>query len=134
VGEEEISEWLFSKGVMVASQGGALIAVAAWQTENLLSVTDVFYVSPALAGASAGRMLLEAVEEEACTLMCEANVVPLLPGISREVQSLLQQQGYEARGIDRVHRVWREVLAEFAAGETVLLVKPLREGLIMVPL
>ena len=134
VDEVEITEWLFSRGVMVAQHGDSIVAVAAWQTENLLSVTDVLYISPALAGADVGRMLLEAVEREACLLMCEANVVPLLPGISREIHGLLQNQGYERMGIDQVHRIWREVLAEFATEDTVLLVKPLRERMIMVPL
>jgi N-acetylglutamate synthase-like GNAT family acetyltransferase len=134
VDEAEVMEWLFSKGLWVAVHEGALVGVATWQTENLLSVTDLFYVSPAKLRARAGRPLLEAIEGEAGTLMCEANVLLLPEWTSKAVRTFLQGQGYEPQEFGDLHRIWREVLGEFATDEMDLLVKRLRERMVMVPI
>jgi N-acetylglutamate synthase-like GNAT family acetyltransferase len=141
LGEPEVMEWLFSKGLWVAIQHGAradsaepsLVGVAGWQAENLLSVTDVFYVSPARLRSRVGRRLLETIEEEANVLMCEANVVLLPSGTPKATHTFLRQQGYEPKPFDTLHRIWREVLSAFVADETDLMVKQLRERMVMVP-
>jgi N-acetylglutamate synthase-like GNAT family acetyltransferase len=142
VGESDVMEWLFSKGLWVATQGAspaeaeeeAVVGVAAWQAENLLSVTDVFYVSPARLRARAGGRLLETLEAEASVLMCEANVIVLPTEASEAVRTFLQQQGYEPREFETLHRIWREVLGEFVKDEMDLMVKQLRERMVMVPI
>lgn len=134
VDEAAVMDWLFSKGLMVAACEESLVGVAAWQTENLVSVTDVFYVSPARLRAQAGGALLESVEAEANTLMCEANVVLLPAWTSQTVRTFLQRQGYEAKEFKELHRIWREVLDEFVSDELDLMVKRLRERMIMVPI
>jgi N-acetylglutamate synthase-like GNAT family acetyltransferase len=140
VDEAEVMEWLFSKGLWVAVQGDRLVGVVAYQTENLLSVTDLFYVSPAKLRARVGRKLLETVEEQVNTLMCEANVL-LLPGwTSKTVRTFLQRQGYESHAFADLHRIWREVLTGFVPdgdlteADTDLMVKRLRERMVMVPI
>lgn len=132
-GEAEVQEWLFSKGLWVAEQDGALVGVAAWQAENLLSVTDVFYVSPARARSAAGGKLLDTIEAEANVLMCEANVMVLPAWTSKAVRTFLQKQGYEPRAFEDLHRIWREVLDDFVAEDRALMVKRLRERMVMVP-
>lgn len=127
-------KWLFSKGLWVADQEGMLVGVIAWQAENLVSVTDVFYISPDSLDREAGIRLLETVEVEAKTLMCEANVVLLPDGLSDLIRPILQQQGYEARPLTGLHRIWREVLSEFADEHSELMVKPLRDRMVMLPL
>jgi N-acetylglutamate synthase-like GNAT family acetyltransferase len=143
VSEADVMEWLFSKGLWVATCHGALsnsaeatvVGVAAWQAENLLSVTDLFCVSPARLRANAGGMLLEAIEAEANVLMCEANVVLLPKGTPKAILAFFEQQGYEPREFRTLHRIWREVLSEFVFGnDQQLLVKQLRERMIMVPI
>lgn len=134
VGEADVIDWLFSKGLWVAIQGDSLVGVAAWQAENLLSVTDVLHVSPARLQTEAGGRLLETLETEANVLMCEANVVVLPTWISEAVRTFLQAQGYEPRQFRDLHRIWREVLSEFVADDSDLMVKRLRERMVMVPL
>jgi N-acetylglutamate synthase-like GNAT family acetyltransferase len=134
VDEAEVMEWLFSKGLMVAVQGGSLVGVAAWQAENLVSVTDLFYVSPARLRDRAGGALLESIEAEANTLMCEANVVVLPSWTLKAVRAFFQQQGYELADFEELHRIWREVLDEFVTNEMDLLVKRLRDRMVMVPI
>jgi hypothetical protein len=140
VDQAQVTEWLFGKGLMVAQCGGSLAGVATWQAENLLSVTDEFYLSPGEAGSAAGRALLDAIEHEAGILMCEANVV-LLPTFTCRIRTLLEEQGYEAKQFEELHRIWREVLGELvsdispaqAAPGRDLMVKRLREKMIMLP-
>ena len=130
--ENEVTEWLLSKGVWVAIRADALVGVAAWQAENLLAVTDVLHVAPAEHWDDAGSQLLETIEGEAQTLMCEANVVLLPASAPEAARALLLQQGYESKTHDELHRIWREVLSDFEASE--VMVKKLRDRMVMVPL
>jgi N-acetylglutamate synthase-like GNAT family acetyltransferase len=134
VDEQKVREWLFSKGLWVATQNDTLVGVAAWQAENLVSVTDVFHVTPARLRKTAGAKLLRAVEQEANVLMCEANVLVLPSGTSKAVRSFLQHEGYEPREFQELHRIWREVLSDFAGDKLDLMVKRLRDRMVMVPI
>jgi len=134
VEEAEVLDWLFGKGLLVAAHGGAVVGVAAWQIENLLSVIDRFYVYPAKLRAKAGSRLLAAIEAEVNVLMCEANVMILPPHTSKAVRTFLNKQGYEAKAYQELHRIWREVLVEFVADQPELMVKRLREKMIMAPI
>ena len=132
--ESDVMEWLFSKGLWVAEDDGQLVGVAAWQAENLLCVTDVFYVHPLESLASAGAGLLATIEAEADTLMCEANVVALPAWTGAAVRECLAGQGYEPKTYDELHRIWREVLSDFVEEDQDLLVKRLRDRMVMVPI
>jgi N-acetylglutamate synthase-like GNAT family acetyltransferase len=132
--EVEVLNWLLSKGVWVALQAMDLVGVAAWQAENLVSVTDVFYIFPDLHWARAGRQLIEIVEAEAKTLMCEINAVFLPAWTSDAAGVFFQQEGYEAQRPDELHRIWQEVLSDFGSDGSVLMVKRLRDRMRMVPL
>jgi len=137
VEEAEVVGWLFGKGLLVAAHdknGARVVGVAAWQAENLLSVTDLFYVYPAKLRAEAGGRLLAAIEAEANVLMCEANVVIFPPRTSKAVRTFLNKQGYELKTYQELHRIWREVLGEFVADQPELMVKRLRERMIMAPI
>jgi N-acetylglutamate synthase-like GNAT family acetyltransferase len=130
--EAEVLDWLFGKGLLVAVREGALVGVAAWQAENLVAVTDVFHVSPR-PWHKAGERLLRVVESEAETLMCEANIVVLPSWTPEALRAFMQGQGYELRPLDDLHRIWREVLAGFVDDERDLMVKQLRDRMVMVP-
>jgi N-acetylglutamate synthase-like GNAT family acetyltransferase len=131
--ENEVTEWLLSKGVWVAVRDDALVGVAAWRAENLLAVTDVLLVAPAGHWDEAGSQLLETIEGEAQTLMCEANIVLLPSSAPEAARALLQRQGYEPKAREELHRIWREVLSEYAE-ELEVIVKRLRDRMVMVPL
>jgi N-acetylglutamate synthase-like GNAT family acetyltransferase len=134
VDEAVVTEWLFGKGLWVALHGDELVGVAAWQTENLVSVTDVFHVSPAELLAEAGSRLLETIEAEASTLMCEVNILFVPVWVSEAIHSFFEQQGYESQEVAQLHRIWREVLSDFVIDDSGLMVKQLRSRMIMVPL
>jgi N-acetylglutamate synthase-like GNAT family acetyltransferase len=134
VDEAEVMDWLFGKGLIVAVDAGALVGVAAWQAENLLSVTDVFHLSPEGQHELDGAQLLAAIEAEAGILMCEANVVLVPAWMPVTVKDLLEQAGYEPREYADLHRIWREVLADWMDDEPELRVKQLRDRMVMVPI
>lgn len=134
VDEADVMEWLFGKGLWVVVRGEDVVGVATCQTENLLSVTDAFYVSPAKLRNKAGVPLLDAIEAEVGTLMCEANVMLLPSWTSKTVRTFLQKQGYEPKEFDGLHRIWREVLGEFDLEEMDLMVKQLRDRMVMAPI
>ena len=137
VEDAEVLDWLFGKGLLVANKdanGAQVVGVAAWQAENLLSVTDLFYVYPAKLRSEAGGRLLAAIEAEANVLMCEANVMILPPHTSKTIRTFLNKQGYEVKAFQELHRIWREVLGEFVVDQPELMVKRLRERMIMAPI
>ena len=132
--EAEVTQWLYSKGVWVAIRDGSLVGVAAWQAENLLAVTDVLHVAPDENWPETGSQLLDTIEGEAHTLMCEANVV-LLPTLAPEAaRTVLQRQGYERKAREELHRIWQEVLGDLAGDKVEIMVKQLRDRMVMVPL
>jgi len=131
--EADVLEWLFSKGLVVAAQAGDLAGVAAWQAENLVAVTDVLALAPHSL-TPVGAALLDFVEAGAGSLMCEVNIVLLPSEAGPPVRDLLQQQGYERQEFESLHRIWREVLGDFEIEDQELLVKRLRERMIMAPL
>ena len=131
--ENDVLEWLFSKGLVVATEADVLLGVAAWQAENLVAVTDVLALAPHSV-APAGAALLDFIEAGAGSLMCEVNIVLLPAEGGSQVRALLQQQGYERQEFESLHRIWREVLGEFEVKDREFLVKGLRERMIMVPL
>ncbi len=133
VDEAVVTEWLFTKGLWVSLLEGELVGVAAWQAENLVSVTDVFHISPAELLAEVGSRLLETIEAEAGTLMCEVNIVLVPAWVSWALQSFLQKQGYEIRKFEDLHRIYREVLGDFGIENWSLMVKQLRDRMVMVP-
>ena len=133
VGPAAIQDWLFGKGVWVAIHGSRLLGVAGCQVENLVSVTDVLYLAPGPSWAEAGGRLLETIEAEAMVLMCEINAVLLPSGTPPDVAGLLRGLGYEPAELEELHRFWQEVLADFVGAEPAILVKQLRDRMVMVP-
>lgn len=134
IDEVEVMDWLFGKGMMVAGREDSVLGVATWQAENLVSVTDAFYIASGEAQGETGRELLAAIEVEANTLMCEANIVLLRPSAPPEVYAVLQEQGYVPKEHGELHRIWREVLDDLAGEVPCLMVKRLRDRMVMVPL
>ena len=134
VEEAEALDWLFGKGLLVAVQGNQVVGVATWQAENLVSVTDLFHVYPAKLRSPAGSRLLSTIESEANVLMCEANVITLPSHTSKAMRAFLRRQGYEPKAFQELHRIWREVLGEFVGSQPDLMVKRLREKMVMAPI
>lgn len=59
----------------------------------------------------------------------------LLPAWTLQaVRNLLQEQGYKSQEFKELHRIWREVLVDFVTDDVDLMVKRLRDRMVMVPI
>ena len=76
---------------------------------------------------------MQAIEAEAGVLMCETNAIVLPAWTAESMRAFLQEQGYEPKPLDELHRIWREVLSEWVHGEEDLFVKRLRDRMVMAP-
>lgn len=133
IDEGDALEWLFGKGLLVAVKDDALLGVIGWQAENLLAVTDLFTLSTQDGASGAGYALLERVEGEAQSLMCEAHLVPVEDRTSG-LAEILAAQGYQRQPYAELHRIWREVLGELTSDHEDVWVKRLRDRMVMAPL
>lgn len=128
-----VTEWLFGKGVWVALLEDTLVGVAAWQAENLVSVTDVFCIAAGPSWTEVGGRLLETIEAEAMILMCEINAVLVSSGTSQAVRGFLRKQAYEEAELEKLHKFWQEVLSEFLEPDSTIMIKHLRDRMVMTP-
>jgi len=55
-------------------------------------------------------------------------------GTSKAIRTFLERQGYEPKAFEDLHRIWREVLSDFVSDESGLMVKQLRDRMVMVPI
>lgn len=131
--EAEVLDMLYDKGYWLAlsRKGGGLTG---WRAENLVMCIDDFYVYPAQYYPQVGGPLLETVETEARALYCEVAIAFLEEQISPEAIDFFAEQGYKLLGLDDLYHVWREVAQELLTDNRFMLVKQLRQDIVMRPM
>ncbi len=131
--EEQVQERILQKGYRLAvSHQGA--AVAGWQTENLVTLVDDFYVYPEKALDELAIPLLEEIEKAATELACEAIIFFIEQIAPEEMFLLLRDQGYSVRGMASLHPYWQEVAQERLRDGAIMMVKQLVEEIRLEPL
>jgi hypothetical protein len=133
LGQDEVRERVLQKGYRIAiSRQGA--AVAGWQTENLVTLVDDFYVYPGKLLAELASPLIAEVERAAAELACEAAIF-FLPQDSPEDQFMfLLDKDYLPQEMESLHPYWREVAQERVSEGTVMMVKQLSDQIRTEPL
>lgn len=130
---EEVQERVLQKGYRIAiSRQGA--AAAGWQTENLVTLVDDFYVFPLKLVTELASPLLEAVERAAEELACEAIIFFLDEDSPEEAFSFLLDREYLPREMGSLHPYWQEVARERIGDGTVMMVKQLSDQIRVEPL
>lgn len=124
-----------AKGLwLVKETAGPVVGLAGWRAENLVARIDDFLVFPPALYASAGRALIESIEAAAQELQCEVSMflVPLhaAPGLVAFYQSC----GYERPELEGLPRVWQETAREATELERYVMMKRLRQDLILRPM
>ena len=131
--QEEVQERVLQKGCRIAvSRQGA--AVVGWQTENLVTLVDDFYVYPAGHTVELASPLVEEVEKAAGELACEAVIFFLDQDAPEEQFTLLLDKGYLPREMEGLHPFWQEVARERLGDNSVMMVKQLSDEIRMEPL
>ncbi|HRF47583.1 MAG TPA: dephospho-CoA kinase [Anaerolineales bacterium] len=122
------------KAFMLAEAAGRPAALAGFKVENLVARVDELYFLTAAPLATAARPLLEAVEQSARELQCEAALVFVTPAQAEAATAALGPSGYapatpESLRVD----AWRDAARESMPAGSTLLFKKLREDRVLRP-
>ncbi len=130
--QQKVRERILQKGYRIAiSRQGA--AAAGWQTENLVTLVDDFFVYPMELLIELASPLLEEVEKAAAELACEAIIFFLDPDGPEQAFSFLLDKGYLPREMGSLHPYWREVAQERIGDNSVMMVKQTSDEIRMEP-
>jgi hypothetical protein len=131
--EEEVRDRVLQKGYRLAvSDEGA--AAAGWQTENLVTLVDDFYVYPVKFLNDLASPLVKEVEKAADELACEAIIFILDQDTPEETFTFLLDKGYLPREMEALHHYWQEVAEERISDGSVMMVKQISDQIRMEPL
>ncbi len=131
--QEEVRERILQKGYRIAVSGKGA-AAAGWQTENLVTLVDDFYVYPNNVLRELATPLVEEVEKAARELACEAVIFFLEKATPEETFMFFLDQGYMPRELESLHTFWQEVAKERISDNMVMMVKQLSDQIRMEPL
>ncbi len=134
IDEMAVIERFGNVGFLLAERNGGLVGILGWMAENLVvGLTDL------LIGAASDRIavsqaLLDAMEQAADELQCEAVLVflprPTPPALIEFCKSI----GYEPEAVSSLSAMWQETArgGGLTDSDTVM-IKRLREGLVFRP-
>lgn len=121
-------------GFLLAEMGGEMVGLLGWQVENLVARVTDFLVFPARLSLSVGRALLQAMEEAAQELMCEAAILIIPANAPPEVLQFWEIFGYQPRDIASLPRAWREAAREAHPLQDQIVLKQLRADRVLRPI
>ena len=133
--EAQMMERFFSKGYFVADAGGHLLGIIGMHTENLIATLDDCIVRSAALWPTVGKVLLEAVEEDARLLSCEVMLAFLQPEAGPMATVLFEKHGFVRQQVEEISiKMWREAAEQYAGDGSVLMLKRLLDHPIMRPI
>ncbi len=121
-------------GFLLAEMDGEMVGLLGWQVENLVARVTDFLVFPARLSLSVGRALLQAMEETAQELMCEAAILIIPANAPPEVLQFWETFGYQPRDIASLPRAWREAAREANPLQDQIVLKQLRADRVLRPI
>ncbi len=122
------------KAYMLLYLDDALVGLAGWQVENLVTRVDEVYFSEDLPLQQAVEALFPAVENASRELQSEAALVFVSPAMAQH-DSVWNAVGYARRALEELSvRAWQEAARESMPGGTVLLFKQLRKDRVLRPI
>jgi N-acetylglutamate synthase-like GNAT family acetyltransferase len=130
--KEEVRDRILQKGyrIAIARQGAAVVG---WQTENLVTLVDDFYVYPLTLISPLALPLLEEVEKAARELACEAIIFFLDQDGPEQHFSFLLDKEYLPREMGSLHPYWQEVARERVDDGSVMMVKQISDQIRIEP-
>jgi hypothetical protein len=135
VDRHSVMERFGIKGLwLVHDASGQLVGLAGWRAENLVARIDDFLIFPPTLYASAGKLLVEALEEAARELQCEASMFFVPARTAPGVVAFYESCGYERPELEGLPRVWQQTAKEATEGGRYVMLKQLREDLVLRPM
>jgi N-acetylglutamate synthase-like GNAT family acetyltransferase len=130
-----VVERFSTKGLwLVRDADDKIVGLSGWRAENLVARIDDFLVFPPELLPSAGKALMDNIEEAARELQCEASMFFVPQHISPRTLEFYQSCGYERPQLDVLPRVWQETVREAEGQNRYALLKKLREDLVLRPM
>lgn len=127
IGRAEMLERFGKFGYWTVRAGETVIALAAWQAENLAAIVRELWAENTAHAERAFPLLLQAIETEANALTCEV-VAIVVPERAAELAQLAAQTcSYEITSVEQLHKLWRSVIEPLLTENETLYTKQLRE-------
>jgi len=124
-----------AKGLwLVQDRHGQIVGLSGWRAENLIARVDDFLVFPPEMYASAGKVLMEAIEQAAQELQCEVCMIFVPLRAAPNVVAFYASCGYRRPELDGLPRVWQETAHEATQQGRHVMIKKLREDLVVRPI
>lgn len=124
---EEILKRFGERGYRIALADQRIVALAAWEAENLVASVREIWAESAEAATQALPRLFELIENEARELLCEIVLLIVEPGAPEYIVAQAQVSGYQREELSALHKLWQQAIQErMQAGDT-LWGKRLRE-------
>ena len=111
-----------------------MVGLAGWRAENLIARIDDFLIFPSTLYPTAGRTLVDAIETEARELQCEVSMVLVPLRASPRLIQFYENCGYERPEPEELPRVWQETLTEATTRGRFVMLRQLREDLVLRPI
>lgn len=132
---ESVLDRFTIKGLLlVRDTEGQIVGLAGWRAENLVARIDDFLIFPFELYPAAGQALVEHIEEAAQELQCEVCMLfvpfPASPTLLRFFESC----GYRRTEVEGLPRVWYETAQEALEQGRYIIMRQLREDLVLRPI
>lgn len=135
VDPQSVLERFGVKGLwLVRDADGQIVGLAGWRAENLVARIDDFLIFPAELYASAGKLLVESIEREAQELQCEVGMFFVPLRAAPQVVAFYESYGYARPELEGLPRVWQATAQEATEQGRYVMVKQLREDLVLRPM
>jgi N-acetylglutamate synthase-like GNAT family acetyltransferase len=131
--EDEVLDRLGTRGYFVA-HAGSIVGLAGWTAENLVARIEDFLVHPLDMRPTAGRELLNAVEDAAQELQCEAALLIVARAASSSAVTFYASCGYLYKPPADLPEAWQEAADAVVSADHFVLVKQLRSDLVRQPI
>jgi N-acetylglutamate synthase-like GNAT family acetyltransferase len=132
---QSVLERFGAKGLwLVRDAAGSVVGLAGWRAENLVARIDDFLIFPFELYATAGKVLVERIEQAAQELQCEVSVVFVPLRASPKLVSFYESCGYKRPEAEGLPRVWKETVQEATERGRYIMLRQLREDLVMRPI
>jgi N-acetylglutamate synthase-like GNAT family acetyltransferase len=124
-----------TKGLwLVRDANQEVVGLSGWRAENLIARIDDFLIFPFELYESAGKALLDSMENAAQELQCEVSILLVPLRASPRVVEFYQSCGYRRTPLEGLPRVWQETAREATARNRYVMLKRLREDLVTRPM
>ncbi len=119
---------------LVRNTSGKIVGLSGWRAENLIARVDDFLVFPHALYPTAGKALLDAIEEEARELQCEVCMIFVPLRAASSAVNFYRSCGYRRPESEGLPRVWLETVEEATEQGRYIMMKQLREDLVTRPI